>query len=126
MPGLLKGRRVLVAASGSIAAVKTPLLVSALVQAGAQVRCVLTESAARLVSPVALATLSRQPCLQDADQWDPACPRHCISNWLNGRISWWWPRSVQHHSPAGCRVMVRDCWPAFFWLVSAQFWRRQR
>ncbi|WP_115126885.1 bifunctional phosphopantothenoylcysteine decarboxylase/phosphopantothenate--cysteine ligase CoaBC [Synechococcus sp. GEYO] len=75
MPGLLKGRRVLVAASGSIAAVKTPLLVSALVQAGAQVRCVLTESAARLVSPVALATLSRQPCLQDADQWDPACPR---------------------------------------------------
>ena len=75
MPGLLKGRRVLVAASGSIAAVKTPLLVSALVQAGAQVRCVLTASAARLVSPVALATLSRHPCLQDADQWDPACPR---------------------------------------------------
>ncbi|WP_114993462.1 bifunctional phosphopantothenoylcysteine decarboxylase/phosphopantothenate--cysteine ligase CoaBC [Synechococcus sp. UW179A] len=75
MPGLLKGRRVLVAASGSIAAVKTPLLVSALVQAGAQVRCVLTASAARLVSPVALATLSREPCLQDADQWDPARPR---------------------------------------------------
>ena len=75
MPGLLKGRRVLVAASGSIAAVKTPLLVSALVQAGAEVRCVLTASAARLVSSVALATLSRQPCLQDADQWDPARPR---------------------------------------------------
>ena len=75
MAGLLRGRRVLVAACGSIAAVKTPLLVSALVQAGAQVRCVLTESAARLVSPVALATLSRQPCLQDADQWDAARPR---------------------------------------------------
>ncbi|KZR93607.1 Coenzyme A biosynthesis bifunctional protein CoaBC [Synechococcus sp. MIT S9509] len=75
MPALLKGRRVLVAASGSIAAVKTPLLVSALVQAGAQVRCVLTASAARLVSPVALATLSREPCLQDADQWDPTRPR---------------------------------------------------
>ena len=75
MPGLLNGRRVLVAASGSIAAVKTPLLVSALVQAGAQVRCVLTASAARLVSPLALATLSRQPCLQDKDQWDPVRPR---------------------------------------------------
>ena len=75
MLGLLQGRRVLVAACGSIAAVKTPLLVSALVQAGAQVRCVVTASAARLVSPVALATLSRQPCLQDADQWDPARPR---------------------------------------------------
>ena len=75
MSGLLQGRRVLVAACGSIAAVKTPLLVSALVQAGAQVRCVLTASAARLVSPVALATLSRQACLQDADQWDPSRPR---------------------------------------------------
>ena len=75
MLGLLQGRRVLVAACGSIAAVKTPLIVSALVQAGAQVRCVVTASAARLVSPVALATLSRQPCLQDADQWDPARPR---------------------------------------------------
>ena len=75
MLGLLQGRRVLVAACGSIAAVKTPLIVSALVQAGAQVRCVVTASAARLVSPVALATLSRQPCLQDVDQWDPARPR---------------------------------------------------
>ena len=86
MPGLLQGRRVLVAACGSIAAVKTPLLVSALVQAGAQVRCVLTASAARLVSPVALATLSRQPCLQDADQWD-ACrarPLHIeLAEWAD-------------------------------------------
>jgi phosphopantothenoylcysteine decarboxylase/phosphopantothenate--cysteine ligase len=39
MPGPLAGRHVLVAASGSIAAVKTPLLVSALVKAGAVVRC---------------------------------------------------------------------------------------
>ena len=75
MEGLLKGRRVLVAASGSIAAVKTPLLVSALVKAGAEVRCVVTKSAAELVSPLALATLSRQPCLQDSDQWDAARPR---------------------------------------------------
>ncbi len=75
MEGLLKGRRVLVAACGSIAAVKTPLLVSALVKAGAEVRCVVTKSAAQLVSPVALATLSRQPCLQDADQWDASRPR---------------------------------------------------
>ena len=51
------------------------MLVSALVKAGAEVRCVVTQSAAELVSPVALATLSRQPCLQDADQWDAARPR---------------------------------------------------
>ena len=65
----LKGRRVLIAASGSIAAVKTPLLVSALIQAGASVKCVVTPSATHLVSPLALATLSRHRCYQDADQW---------------------------------------------------------
>jgi len=68
----LNGRRVLVAASGSIAAVKTPLLVSSLIQAGATVKCVVTPSAARLVSPLSLATLSRHRCYQDADQWSPS------------------------------------------------------
>jgi len=71
----LAGRRLLVAVSGSIAAVKVPGLVSALVQRGAQVRCVLTPSAAQLVSPVALASLSRNPCALDHDQWAAAQPR---------------------------------------------------
>ncbi len=69
------GRRILVGISGSIAAVKLPLLVSALAQRGAQVRCLLTPSAARLVSPVALASLSRQPCLLEEDQWSHRAPR---------------------------------------------------
>ena len=71
----LRGRRVLVAVSGSIAAVKTPLLVSALVKAGAQVRCLVTPSGAALVSPVALASLSRHRCYLDADQWNPTASR---------------------------------------------------
>ena len=71
----LKGRRLLVAASGSIAAVKTPLLVSALVKAGAEVRCLVTASAAQLVSPLALATLSRHRCYVDDDGWSPDCSR---------------------------------------------------
>jgi len=71
----LAGCRILVAVTGSIAAVKVPLLVSALVKRGALVRCVLTESAARLVSPVALACLSRHPCHLDADQWSHREPR---------------------------------------------------
>ncbi|MFM7676318.1 MAG: flavoprotein, partial [Synechococcus sp.] len=71
----LTGRRILVLISGSIAAVKLPLVVSALVQRGAQVRCVLSPSAAQLVSPVALACLSRQPCLLEADQWSAQVPR---------------------------------------------------
>ena len=71
----LYGRRVLVAVSGSIAAVKTPLLVSALVKAGAEVRCLVTPSGAALVSPVALASLSRHRCYLEAEQWNPKAPR---------------------------------------------------
>ena len=74
-PSPLNGRRVLVAVSGSIAAVKTPLLVSALVKAGAEVRCLVTSSGAALVSPIALASLSRHRCYLEADQWNPVAPR---------------------------------------------------
>ncbi len=74
-PDPLAGRRILVGISGSIAAVKLPLVVSALAKRGAEVRCVLTPSAERLVSAVALASLSRQRCYLDADQWSPTAPR---------------------------------------------------
>ena len=71
----LAGRRVLVLISGSIAAVKLPQLVSALIQRGAQVRCVLSPAAERLVSAAALASLSRSPCHIEADQWSHREPR---------------------------------------------------
>ena len=71
----LAGRHILVGISGSIAAVKLPLVVSALAQRGAEVRCLLTPSAAQLVSPVALASLSRHSCYLDADQWSHQAPR---------------------------------------------------
>lgn len=66
-----KGRRILIAITGSIAAVKTPMIVSSLIKAGAEIRCVVTPSASRLVSPLSLSTLSRNRCYQDQDQWDP-------------------------------------------------------
>ena len=82
----LAGRRVLVLISGSIAAVKLPLVVSALAARGAEVRCALTPSAARLVSAVALASLSRHPCALDDDQWShrAARPLHIeLAEWAD-------------------------------------------
>ena len=38
-------------------------------------RCVITPSAAKLVSPISLATLSRNKCYQDEDQWSSLEPR---------------------------------------------------
>ncbi|WP_269609527.1 bifunctional phosphopantothenoylcysteine decarboxylase/phosphopantothenate--cysteine ligase CoaBC [Prochlorococcus marinus] len=66
----LSGKKILVAVTGSIAAVKAPILVSRLIQAGVEVRCVITQSAAKLVSPLSLSTLSRNKCYQDKDQWE--------------------------------------------------------
>jgi len=68
-PAFLSGKKILVAVTGSIAAVKAPILVSRLIKAGAEVKCVITQSAAKLVSPLSLSTLSRNKCYQDKDQW---------------------------------------------------------
>jgi len=57
----LSGRRVLLGVTGGIAAYKTPDLVRQLQKAGAEVRCLLTPNAARLVSPAALSALTRHP-----------------------------------------------------------------
>ena len=65
----LSGKKILVAVTGSIAAVKAPILISRLIKIGAEVKCVITESAAKLVSPLSLSTLSRNKCYQDKDQW---------------------------------------------------------
>ena len=80
----LSEKKILVAVSGSIAAVKAPILVSRLIKAGAEVRCVLTQSASKLVSPLSLSTLSRNKCYQDKDQWDEdqTKPLHiALSEW---------------------------------------------
>lgn len=65
MTGGLAGRRVLLGISGGIAAYKSPDLVRQLQKAGAEVRCLLTSSAAKLVSAQALSALTRHPVETD-------------------------------------------------------------
>ena len=71
----LSGKKILVAVTGSIAAVKAPILISRLIKTGAEVKCVITQSAAKLVSPLSLSTLSRNKCYQDKDQWQDYQPK---------------------------------------------------
>src|SRR5262245_30901770 len=54
-------KRVVLGISGSIAAVKTPEMVRAIVEANLDVECVLTPEAHRFVAPLALATFCRRP-----------------------------------------------------------------
>ncbi|NHF59304.1 bifunctional phosphopantothenoylcysteine decarboxylase/phosphopantothenate--cysteine ligase CoaBC [Flavobacteriaceae bacterium TP-CH-4] len=60
---MLAGKHILLGITGGIAAYKTTFLVRLLIKAGAEVKIVLTESAASFVSPLTLATLSKNPVL---------------------------------------------------------------
>lgn len=58
-------RKVLLGITGGMAAYKTPLLVRALVKAGAEVQVVMTRAARDFVSPLVLSTLSKRPVLTE-------------------------------------------------------------
>ncbi|MCG2459963.1 bifunctional phosphopantothenoylcysteine decarboxylase/phosphopantothenate--cysteine ligase CoaBC [Flavobacteriaceae bacterium F89] len=60
---MLNGKNILLGITGGIAAYKTTFLVRLLIKAGADVKVVLTESASSFVSPLTLATLSKNPVL---------------------------------------------------------------
>lgn len=58
-------RKVLLGVTGGIAAFKTPLLVRALVKAGAEVQVVMTRAAHDFVTPLTLSTVSGRPVLTE-------------------------------------------------------------
>lgn len=62
---MLKGKKILLAITGSIAAYKIPILVRLLIKAGAEVKIVMTPSATQFVSPLTLSTLSKFPVLTE-------------------------------------------------------------
>ena len=61
----LKGRTILLGVTGSIAAYKAADIISSLLDSGAEVYPVMTESACRLISPLTLQTLARRPVASD-------------------------------------------------------------
>ena len=58
---MLRGKRVLLGISAGIAAYKTPLIVRELIKAGAEVQVVMTPATLDFVTPLTLATLSKNP-----------------------------------------------------------------
>jgi phosphopantothenoylcysteine decarboxylase len=70
----MNGRRLVVGVTGGIAAYKTAALVSRLVQAGAGVSVVMTESATRLVGPKTFEALTGRPV--GTDLWGPGAHPH--------------------------------------------------
>jgi phosphopantothenoylcysteine decarboxylase/phosphopantothenate--cysteine ligase len=60
---MLKGKKILLGVTGSIAAYKSAILVRELKKAGAEVQVILTDSASSFITPLTLATLSDNPVL---------------------------------------------------------------
>lgn len=68
----LRGKKVLLCITGSIAAYKSILLLRLLVKNGADVKVIMTDAAKEFVSPLVLSTLSKNPVLvglSDKDGW---------------------------------------------------------
>jgi phosphopantothenoylcysteine decarboxylase/phosphopantothenate--cysteine ligase len=60
---MLKGKKILIGVTGSIAAYKIPFLVRLLKKEGAEVKIIMTGCATDFVTPLTLSTLSQQPIL---------------------------------------------------------------
>ena len=62
---MLKGKKILLGVTGSIAAYKAPFIVRQLIKGGAEVKVVMTPAASDFVSKLTLSTLSKNPVLVD-------------------------------------------------------------
>ncbi len=70
---MLQGKKILLGVTGSIAAYKSILLVRQLVKAGAEVKVIMTSAAKDFVTPLSLATISKNEVLVDLfeeDSWN--------------------------------------------------------
>ncbi len=78
--------KVLLLITGSIAAVRIPLLVSQLAKENYEIRCVLSKNAEKFIKPLSLSILSRNPCILENDQWSnsQSTPLHIeLNNWAD-------------------------------------------
>lgn len=76
----LQGRKILLGVTGSIAAYKTAFLIRSLVNEGAEIQVVMTNSAKEFITPLTLSTLSGKPVLSDFSDADSG-------QWVN-HVEW--------------------------------------
>ncbi|MDR2779741.1 MAG: bifunctional phosphopantothenoylcysteine decarboxylase/phosphopantothenate--cysteine ligase CoaBC [Synergistaceae bacterium] len=87
LPQWARDKKILLGISGGIAAYKTPELVRAWMKCGCEVEIILTDSAARLVSPLALSTLIKRRAWRDSDLMSDelgwTIPHIALSEWAD-------------------------------------------
>ncbi len=82
---MVKGKRILLCVTGGIAVYKAVALTSKLVQAGFEVKVMMTQSASEFVTPLTFQSLSRNPVYTDTfDEKNPAVIAHIdLADWAD-------------------------------------------
>jgi phosphopantothenoylcysteine decarboxylase / phosphopantothenate---cysteine ligase len=94
---MLKGKKILLGVTGSIAAYKTAMLVRLLIKNGAEVKVIMTQAAKDFVTPLTLETLSKNDVLSEiADN----------STWANHVMLGRWA-DVMVMAPLSCNTLAK-------------------
>lgn len=93
----MTGKKILLGVSGSIAAYKIPLLVRLCIKAGAEVKVIMTPSAAQFVSPLVLSTLSKNEVLIDISAEDQWANHVMLGRWAD----------IMLLAPASCNTLAK-------------------
>ena len=94
---MLKGKKILLGISGSIAAYKSVFFVRLLVKAGAEVKVIMTEGAKDFVSPLTFGTLSKNKVLSDLFEEDSWANHVMLGRWADIMII----------APASCNTLAK-------------------
>src|SRR5882757_10046916 len=83
---MLKGKKILIGVTGSIAAYKSILLVRNFIKEEAEVKVIMTPSAKDFVTPLSLSTLSKNPVLTDLFDEDTWANHVMLGRWADVMI----------------------------------------
>lgn len=94
---MLKGKKILLGITGSIAAYKSVFFVRLLVKAGADVKVIMTEGAKDFVSPLTFATLSKNKVLSNLFDEDTWANHVMLGRWADTMVI----------APASCNTIAK-------------------
>lgn len=94
---MLKGKKILLGITGSIAAYKSVLLVRLLIKEGAEVKVVMTPAAKDFVTPLTLSTLSKSEVLTDIFKNDSWTNHVMLGRWADCMLI----------APASCNTLAK-------------------
>ncbi|MDP4284275.1 MAG: bifunctional phosphopantothenoylcysteine decarboxylase/phosphopantothenate--cysteine ligase CoaBC [Bacteroidota bacterium] len=94
---MVKGKKILLGVTGSIAAYKSLLLLRLLIKAGAEVKVIMTKSALNFVSPLTFSTLSKNKVLIDLFDNDSWANHVMLGRWADVMII----------APASCNTIAK-------------------